>query len=124
MKSEHRWAGAACCFLLFLAICVAVIVNLNGVLRPVGKAEPGLLIFIVPGAIASYFSRGKRLVLPLIGAVTAALVCLLFLRLCVHSGADMWQEVAWLFSAVFWCGIGALSYMFASALFIAKRERQ
>lgn len=35
---------------------------------------------------------------------------------------SFWQELAWLFSAVFWCALGALCYLFISSLFSHRRK--
>ncbi|WP_222612017.1 inner membrane protein YbjM, partial [Salmonella enterica] len=35
-----------------------------------------------------------------------------------------WQELAWLFSAVFWCALGALCYLFISSLFSHRRKKR
>ncbi|MGS9092595.1 inner membrane protein YbjM, partial [Salmonella enterica subsp. enterica serovar Infantis] len=37
---------------------------------------------------------------------------------------SFWQELAWLFSAVFWCAFGGLCYLFISSLFSNRRKKR
>lgn len=124
MRSERGWAGVICCFLLFIAVCFLVLTNMKGMFRASGNSELGLLFFVIPGAVASFFSRGKRLLLPLLGAILAAPVCLVVMRLLMNTSRSFWQELAWMFSAVFWCALGALCFLFVSGMLSVKRGRE
>jgi hypothetical protein len=90
--------------------------------RATGHPELGLLFFLLPGAAASCLSPGQRVLRPLIGAMLAAPVCLVVMRLFFVTQRSFWQELAWLFSAVFWCALGALCFLFICAWLDTRRK--
>jgi Na+/melibiose symporter-like transporter len=51
----------------------------------------------------------------------AAPVCLVVMRLFFVTERSFWQELAWLFSAVFWCALGAL-FLFICAWLDTRRR--
>ncbi len=53
MKHKQRWAGAICCFVLFIVVCLFLATHMKGAFRAAGHPEIGLLFFILPGAVAS-----------------------------------------------------------------------
>lgn len=117
MKHKRGLAGIICCFLLFIVVCFLEVTNMKGAFRASGHPELGLLFFTLPGAVASIFSRGRKVMLPLFGAILAAPLCFVVMRLFFTPVRSVWQELAWLFSAVFWCALGALCYLFISSFF-------
>ncbi|EHK0943348.1 inner membrane protein YbjM [Citrobacter farmeri] len=121
MKYKHGWVGAVCCFVLFVVVCLFLTMNMKGAFRAAGHPEMGLLFFTLPGAVASFCSHRREVIKPLLGAMLAAPCCLLLTRLFFTPTRSLWQEMAWLFSAVFWCALGALCFLFISSLF---RPRQ
>lgn len=122
MKSERGWAGVVCCFLLFIIVYLDLSMKMQGAFRTSGNPELGLLFFILPGAVASFLSSRRRVLRPLLGAILAAPLCLVVMRLFFTSYRSVWQELAWLFSAVFWCALGALCFLFISSLLEGKRR--
>ncbi|MBV8044346.1 inner membrane protein YbjM [Pluralibacter sp.] len=124
MKTERGWAGVICCFVLFIIVCLFLTLRIGDAFRTSGHSELGLLFFVIPGVIASVISPKRRLMLPLLGAVLAMPVCLLLMRLGLVSTRSFWQELAWLFSAVFWCGLGALFWQFIRVIAGEKRGRE
>ncbi|MGU9865973.1 inner membrane protein YbjM [Kluyvera ascorbata] len=122
MKTERGWAGVICCFLLFIVVFFSLILNVKGAFRASGSPELGLLFFIIPGVVSSFISSRRRVLRPLVGAILAAPLCLVLMRLFFSSDRSFWQELAWLFSAVFWCALGALCYLFISSLLHDKRR--
>lgn len=122
MKSERGWAGVICCFLLFIVVFFSLVLHVKGAFRASGSPELGLLFFIIPGVVSSFLSSRRRVLRPLVGAILAAPLCLLLMRLFFSSDRSFWQELAWLFSAVFWCALGALCYLFISSLLHDKRR--
>ncbi len=52
----------------------------------------------------------------------AAPFCPVLMRVVFMPTRSFWQELAWLFSAVFWCALGALCYLFISSLFSHRRK--
>ena len=123
MKHKRGLAGAACCFVLFITVCLILAMKMEGVFRVSGNPEIGLLFFILPGAAASFCSHRRRLIKPLLGAVLAAPCCMLLMRLFFTPTRSLWQDLAWLFSAVFWCALGALCYLFISHVLSQRRRK-
>lgn len=122
MKSERAWAGIICGFFLFIVVCLSLLLHMEGAFRATGHPELGLLFFLLPGAAASCLSPGQRVLRPLIGAMLAAPVCLVVMRLFFVTERSFWQELAWLFSAVFWCALGALCFLFICAWLDTRRR--
>jgi len=116
LNITRNWAGVISCFLLFIVVCMALAFNVKGAFRAAGHPELGLLFFTLPGAAASFLPRKGEVVKPLIGAMLAAPLCLLLMRLLYVPTRSFWQELAWLLSAVFWCALGALCYLFVCSL--------
>lgn len=123
MKHKQGWAGAVCCFVLFIVVCLSLVMNVKGAFRAAGHPEIGLLFFTLPGAVASFWSHRREVIKPLFGAMLAAPCCLLLMRLFFTPTRSLWQELAWLFSAVFWCALGALCFLFISNLFDPRRKK-
>lgn len=110
------WPGTVCCFILFLVVFILHKLSVTGYHPVQQHLDLGMLCFILPGMIASFFSRGDRLFKPLLGAILAAPICLILVFVTAIPERSLIQEVAWLFGAVFWCGLGALCHMFARRL--------
>lgn len=123
MKYKHGWVGAVCCFVLFVVVCLFLTMNMKGAFRAAGHPEIGLLFFTLPGAVASFCSHRREVIKPLLGAMLAAPCCLLLTRLFFTPTRSLWQELAWLFSAVFWCALGALCFLFISSLFRPRQRK-
>ncbi|MGL5697860.1 MAG: inner membrane protein YbjM [Kluyvera sp.] len=122
MKTERGWAGVICCFILFIAVFAALMLHVKDTLHTSGNPELGLLFFLIPGAVASYVSSRRRVLRPLLGAILASPLCLLLARLFLSSDRSIWQELAWLFSAIFWCALGALCFLCVNSLLHDKRR--
>lgn len=116
--------GVICCCLLFVAICFALVIDKKGVFHAHSHPQFGLLLFVLPGVISSLLLQQRQVVLSLAGAVLALPFCYLLIHLCITPLRPFWQEVAWLFSAVFWCGIGALACLFVRNLLRLPRAAQ
>jgi hypothetical protein len=123
VNNKRNWAGVVSCFLLFTVVCMSLAFNVKGAFRASGHPELGLLFFLLPGAVASFLSRNGEVVKPLLGAMLAAPLCLLMMRLMYISSRSVWQELAWLLSGVFWCALGALCFLFVRSL-LHRRKRQ
>ncbi|HFZ8995182.1 TPA: inner membrane protein YbjM [Citrobacter freundii] len=123
MNHKHGWASVICCFVLFIVVWLSLTFHLRGAFRTCGYPEIGLLFFTLPGAVASFFSHRGEIIKPLIGAMLAAPLCLVVMRYVFIPTRSFWQELAWLFSAVFWCALGALCFLFISSLFRQRRKK-
>ncbi|EKK4757792.1 inner membrane protein YbjM, partial [Salmonella enterica] len=117
-------ASVVCCFVLFIVVCLSLTMHVQGAFRAAGHPEIGLLFFTLPGAVASFCSHRREVIRPLIGAMLAAPFCLVLMRVVFMPTRSFWQELAWLFSAVFWCALGALCYLFISSLFSHRRKKR
>jgi len=123
LNIKRNWFGVACCFLLFTAVCVCLTFRVKGAFMSAGYPGLGLLFFTLPGIAASFFSRGGEVIRPLIGAILAAPVCLVVMRMMFIPSRTMVQELAWLLSGVFWCALGALFFLFVRRALKNRRER-
>jgi len=124
LNIKRNWAGVVSCFLLFTVVCMSLAFNVKGGFRASGHPELGLLFFILPGAAASFLSRKGEVIKPLLGAMLAAPLCLLMMRLMYVPTRSLWQELAWLLSGVFWCALGALCYLFVRSLLHRRKHPQ
>lgn len=120
MKYKQSLAGIFCCFILFIVVCLSLVMNVDGAFQASGHPELGLLFFILPGVVAGIFSRRHNVMLSLFGAILAAPLCFVLMRLCFTPVRSVWQELAWLFSGLFWCSLGALCYIFFSRFFSSR----
>lgn len=123
MNIKRNWFGVACCFLLFTGVCICLTFNVRGAFIAAGRPELGLLFFTLPGAAASFVSRGGEVIRPLIGAILAAPLCLVVMRLVFIPSRTIVQEMAWLLSGVFWCALGALFFLFVRRALENRRAR-
>ncbi|ENA0611926.1 inner membrane protein YbjM [Enterobacter bugandensis] len=124
MNIKRNWAGVVSCFLLFTVVCMSLAFNVKGAFRSSGHPELGLLFFILPGAVASFLSRKGEVAKPLLGAMLAAPLCLLMMRLMYVPSRSVWQELAWLLSGVFWCALGALCFLFVRSLLNRRKQQR
>ena len=124
MNFKRNWVGVVSCFLLFTVVCMSLAFNVKGAFRASGHPELGLLFFILPGVVASFLSRKGEVVMPLLGAILAAPLCLLLMRVLFLSSRSVWQEVAWLLSGVFWCALGALCFLFMRSLLQQRKHHK
>ncbi|MEA1064597.1 inner membrane protein YbjM [Erwinia sp. HR93] len=116
MIHRRLCSGVACCFILFIA--VFLLLKSPFVSEPVqgNEAEPGLLWFMLPGMIAGLLTRRGQVTRSLAGAFMALPVCFLVAQLHLLPARPLFQELAWLCSAVFWCSVGALLVPFIRAM--------
>jgi len=121
LKNRRSRVGVICCALLFIAVCLLLVINMNGALPVSGNPELGLLLFTLPGIVGGWIARRRKAIVPLFGAVLAAPFCYVLIHLHLASSQSHWQVIAWLFSAIFWCGIGGLFYLFVRKILRCKK---
>ncbi|MBD3706053.1 inner membrane protein YbjM [Klebsiella pneumoniae] len=123
MKSERSWAGIICGFVLFIVVCLSLLLHMKGAFRASGNPELGLLFFFCcRGRRRAVSLLGRRVLRPLLGAILAAPVCMVTMRLFFVTHRTFWQEMAWVLSAVFWCALGALCFLFICARLDTRRS--
>lgn len=116
MRYKRSLAGILCCFILFIAVCLSLATNMDGAFRASGHPELGLLLFILPGVVAGMFARRHNVMSSLFGAILAAPLCFVLMQLFFTPVRSFWQELAWLFSGLFLCSLGALCYLLVSRI--------
>ena len=60
MKHKQRWAGAICCFVLFIVVCLFLATHMKGAFRAAGHPEIGLLFFILPEQLPVSFHSVEK----------------------------------------------------------------
>ncbi|WP_035342342.1 MULTISPECIES: inner membrane protein YbjM [Dickeya] len=117
MAGSRGWLGIVSCFVLFMLVFLSQKMRIVSASLDEGfRGDPGMLLFLLPGMVSSYLSRNRRLRYPLAGALVAMPVCLLMLSLWQFSRLSFWQELAYVSSAVFWCLLGVLLFLFLRAV--------
>lgn len=104
-----RWTGLIACSALYGAIYIAVRYPLPE--GYVGHAQLGLLLFVVPGALAALTSKEFPLTAMVIAIALASPPCLMLMQSDGFNSVGLGQEIAFIASAVFWCGSGTLAVM-------------
>lgn len=106
---DIKWSGVIACSslygVLFLAIRYLIAVSGDG------HAQLGLLLLILPGALAALMSRDAPLTVLLLAMLLASPPCLALMQLDMFHSMGLGQEIALISSAVFWCGSGTLGVM-------------
>ncbi|MGL5386957.1 MAG: inner membrane protein YbjM [Serratia sp. (in: enterobacteria)] len=116
MVGYRYWVGIFSCFLLFSLVFLVQKSGTVGVTESEHHGETGLLLFILPGFIASYLSSKQRILCPLLGALCAVPLCLIIRHFWLTPGHSFWQELAYAVSAVFWCVLGGMLYLLMRAM--------
>ncbi|MDF7681315.1 inner membrane protein YbjM [Enterobacteriaceae bacterium ESL0689] len=122
MKSENARIDIICGFCLFTMVFLLLLLSMNCTFQVADYPQMGLLLFLLPGATASCLSSGRRVIRPLLGAMLAMPVCLVIMQLFFTDQDTLWQQLAWLFSAVFWCASGALCSLFIDS-WLSRRDK-
>ncbi|MFC3395910.1 inner membrane protein YbjM [Brenneria rubrifaciens] len=118
MVNDKGWVGVACCFLLFIAVFMSQKMDVSD--AAVGESlhgGPGMLLFLLPGAIAGCLCARGRLLYPLFGALLATPFCLIILHFWRMQQGAFWQELAYFLSAIFWSVLGALGLLFLNGVY-------
>lgn len=110
------WTGITCCFVLYCLVFVAVRYEINVDSLMQGKPRLGLLMFAIPGAVAALTSKEAPLTVALSGALLATPFVLGVLHLSTAVNGSLLQDLAFITSAIFWCGSGALVVMLSRTL--------
>ncbi|WP_409308962.1 inner membrane protein YbjM [Pectobacterium sp. B1J-3] len=118
MANDRGWGSVACCFLLFIVVFLSQKMDVSDVATGESlQGGPSMLLFLLPGVIASCLSARGRLLYPLLGALMAMPLCLIILHLWRAPLGAFWQEIAYVLSAVFWSVLGALGFLFGNGIY-------
>ena len=106
-----RWPGVIICMTIYCA--TFFLARHGGADDASGHSseQTGLLLFMLPGLVAALINRHTPLAQALLAAVAATPCCLLLGISEAFISNSLLQELAWLTSAIFWCGFGALLVM-------------
>ncbi|MTD26668.1 inner membrane protein YbjM [Erwinia sorbitola] len=104
-----RWTGLIACSVLYGGIYIAIRYPLPA--DYTGHAQLGLLLFVVPGALAALTSKDSPLTAMVIAIALASPPCLILMQSGGFNRVGLGQEIAFIASAVFWCGSGTLGVM-------------
>ncbi|MBF7955946.1 MULTISPECIES: inner membrane protein YbjM [Rahnella] len=107
------------CCIIFLIIFLLL---KNGwiIVRDVAPGpEYGLLLFMIPGVIASLISRDSAIFSSFVGGLVSIPVCFLLRMAFYPRVRPLVQELAYATSAIFWCVLGAI---LVQLLVIAYRQ--
>ncbi|HBI08289.1 inner membrane protein YbjM [Erwinia persicina] len=117
-----RWTGLIACSALYGAIYIAVRYPLPAGYS--GHAQLGLLLFVLPGALAALTSREAPLTVMTVAIALASPPCLLLMQSDGFNSVGLGQEIAFIASAVFWCGSGTLAVMLWRTLMEMHQQQQ
>lgn len=110
------WTGTIACFVLYCLVFVAVRYEMSADIIIQGKPRLGLLMFAIPGAVAALTSKEAPLSVALAGALLATPIIWFALHFSLASPSPVLQEMAFITSAIFWSGSGALVVMLSRTL--------
>ncbi len=116
------WPGLVACSILYGAIYIAVRFPLP--VGYVGHAQLGLLLFLLPGALAALTSKEAPLTAMVMAIALASAPCLALMQLSAFHHLELVQEVAFIASAVFWCGSGTLVVMLGRTLLEMRHQQR
>lgn len=117
-----RWPGLIACSVLYGAIYIAVRYPLPA--DYVGHAQLGLLLFVLPGALAALTSKEAPLTAMVVAIALASPPCLLLMQSDRFNSLGLGQEIAFITSAVFWCGSGTLLVMLWRTLMEIHQQQE
>ncbi|KAA9001054.1 hypothetical protein FJU30_07290 [Affinibrenneria salicis] len=117
MAHSKSWVGSLCSFLLFIVVFLSQKMEVTRAAGNDIQGQPGMLLFLLPGVLASFLSVNGRIIYPLTGALFAAPFCLLIMHFWQMPMVLLWQELAYVLSAVFWCVLGSMLFLCAHYLY-------
>ncbi|MGV3345080.1 inner membrane protein YbjM [Enterobacteriaceae bacterium LUAb1] len=101
------FSGALAYAGVFVFICYKIVIDGD----VAATTRLNVLLFMLPGILVALTSREKTLVTAFFSSLIAIPFCLAMTHLPLFNGHLLWQEIAWLFSTIFWCVMGALMIM-------------
>lgn len=115
-----NWSGVIACSslygLLFLIIRYLIAMD------RLDHVQFGLLLFLIPGALAALMSKDAPLSVLLLSILLASPPCLALMQLSTFKSMGLGQEVALITSAVFWCASGTIALMLIRTLMEMRRR--
>lgn len=116
-----NWSGVIACSSLYglLFLAIRYVIAIGGM----DHVHLGLLLFVIPGALAALMSKDAPFTVLLLAMLLASPPCLALMQLSTFHSVGLVQEIAIVASAVFWCGSGALAVMLCRTL-MEMHQRQ
>lgn len=117
-----NWSGVVFCSslygLLFLTVRYLIAIE------KLNHVQFGLLLFLIPGALAALISKNAPLTVLLLSIFLASPPCLALMQLSLFHSVGLGQEIALITSAVFWCASGAMAVMLMRTLLEMRRRQE
>ncbi|HEY0210999.1 inner membrane protein YbjM [Acerihabitans sp.] len=117
MVLYRHWAGTISSAVLFGVIFASQLSGFTVMKSGNHGAALGLLLFLLPGVVGSLLLHENKIINPILGALIASPFCLLLFFLSHGASISLWYQLAYMLSAVFWCGCGALGCYFVGVMF-------
>ncbi|EXU73774.1 inner membrane protein YbjM [Erwinia papayae] len=111
------WTAGIISFVLYCIVFLVVRYDMFIEGAAVMQARPGLLMLVVPGAVAAMTSKEAPLTVSLLSALFGTFLSVVILNFYAVLCYDPMQELAFDASAIFWCGSGALLVMLIRTVF-------
>ncbi|MCX8957338.1 inner membrane protein YbjM [Erwinia psidii] len=111
------WTGGIISLVLYSIVFMALRYDMFIEGAAIMQARPGLLMLILPGAVAALTSKEAPLTVALVAALSGTLLCIFILNFYADMCYDPIQELAFDASAIFWCGCGSLLIMLIRTFF-------
>ena len=111
---SFSWSGVIACSSLYglLFLIIRYLMAIGGI----SHVQFGLLLFILPGALAAWVSKDAPFTVLLLAILLASPPCLALMQLTVFHSVGLGQEIAIITSAVVWCSSGTLAMMLCRTL--------
>ncbi|SFM89175.1 Putative inner membrane protein [Izhakiella capsodis] len=124
MFRSVSWSGVVACTIFYTMIFVTVRHQILMAHSVVHQAQPVMLLFLLPGAVSALTSKQAPLSVAVAGSLLATPFCLTMMIKGMMFFHSFWQECAFSISAIFWCGLGALSVTLGRALLEMRQGKQ
>ncbi|WP_143354768.1 MULTISPECIES: inner membrane protein YbjM [unclassified Erwinia] len=124
MFKSLSWSGVGICTVCYGVIFFVVRYHILRAYLPVHQGQLAMLLFLLPGAVAGLLSKKVPLMMAVVAGVLATPFCLLLVEKGSMPFHSFWQECAFVLSAIYWCGLGALAVMLCRMFGQLRRREQ
>lgn len=118
-----RWPGVLTGMIVYCAMFALARQEATDESGGASAYQAGLLLFMLPGILMALINRQAPLSQALMVALVATPCCVMLTFSSLFETHAVLQELAWLASAIFWCGFGALLVMLWRMLCAGRAAR-
>ncbi|KQN46436.1 hypothetical protein ASE93_14295 [Serratia sp. Leaf50] len=108
MKRVFPFLASVINGLMFIIVFISLKGHVINVNKVIPEGDICMLLYLLPGIIASFISRGENFIALFIGSVICIPLCLLVRHYFLLEIRSYWEELAYLTSAVFWSMLGVM----------------